>query len=523
MLRWLQPKDRIDEAEVEVGLRALLYDGVCSQIMGTFTGGAFLVAFALLLGASNTVIGLLAAVGPLTQLLQIPAIYVIDRTALRKALVVVSSFLSRGFWLVVAVIPWLVPREQTVMVLLICLLLYFGLGTISGCAFNSWMRDFVPEKIMGRYFGKRMAVATAVGAALTVLAGFGVEFGKRVMSDQFTPYSVLFVLGAIAGLTGVYFLARIPEPRMEVHTPQGLFKTLGEPFRDFDFRRLLLFLGSWNFAVNLAAPFFAVYMINRLEMSLALVLGLSVVSQACNVAFFKIWGSAADRFSNKSVLSISGSLFILSIALWPFLTMPERYFLTLPLLFVIHILAGISTAGVNLCAGNIALKAAPKGKATAFLAANALVNGVAATIAPIIAGIAADGFATKQLSLRLHWLSTETGNGFDIPAIDLRGLDFLFLIAVVFGLYAMHRLLAVREEGEVEEEVVIAHVAAEARKAVRHVSNVAGLRHLYSFPFADIEKSVGPGARSDQRDPGAQSAESRVDTPEAQEPRGPSP
>jgi hypothetical protein len=188
--------DRVGESDVQQGLRSLLYDGVCSQMMGTFTGGAFLVAFALLLGASNTVIGLLAAVGPLTQLLQVPAIYLVDRTALRKVLVVVSSFLSRLFWLIVAAIPWLVSREQTVSVLLVCLFLYFGLGTISGCAFNSWMRDFVPEKIMGRYFGKRMAVATSAGAVLTLLAGVGLEFGNRYAS---TIMSLIAYSSSLAG------------------------------------------------------------------------------------------------------------------------------------------------------------------------------------------------------------------------------------------------------------------------------------------------------------------------------------
>ena len=157
MIRTLRPKECIDESEVQSGLQALLYDGICAQVMGVFTGGAFLVAFALLLGASNVVIGLLAAIGPLTQILQIPAIFLVDRTGLRKTLVVLNSFVSRLFWLVVAVLPWVVPAEQRVSVLLLCLFLYFGLGTISGCAFNSWMRDFIPERIMGSYFGKRMA------------------------------------------------------------------------------------------------------------------------------------------------------------------------------------------------------------------------------------------------------------------------------------------------------------------------------------------------------------------------------
>src|SRR5208337_5586128 len=55
------------------------------------------------------------------------------------------------------------------------LFLYFGLGTISACGFNPWIRDFVPEKIMGRFFGKRMAIGTAAGAVLALLAGVGLE------------------------------------------------------------------------------------------------------------------------------------------------------------------------------------------------------------------------------------------------------------------------------------------------------------------------------------------------------------
>jgi hypothetical protein len=165
-------------------------------------------------------------------------------------------------------------------------------------------------------------------------------------------------------------------------------------------------------------------------------------------------------------------------------------------LITIHVLAGVSTAGTNLCAGNIALKAAPQGKATAYLAANALVNGAAATVAPIMAGLAADWFAKQELALALRWTSTVTAETvFDLSALSLKGLDFLFTIAVLFGIYAMHRLLAVREEGEVEEKVVLSQLYGEVRKAVRHVSNVAGLRQQYYFPFAKLQEV----ARNEER------------------------
>ena len=70
-----------------------------------------------------------------------------------------------------------------------------------------------------------------------------------------------------------------------------------------------------------------------------------------------------------------------------------------------------------------------------------------------------------------------------LPAISLKGLDFLFIGSFLVGLYAMHRLLAVRETGEVEERIVMTELYAEVRKSVRHVSNVAGVRHLTYFPY----------------------------------------
>jgi MFS family permease len=483
----LRPTDNVTDAQRDHGLRMLLYDGLCSQAMGVLTGGAFLVAFALLIGAPNAVIGAIAAVGPLAQILQIPAIFLVERVRLRKLLVVASSFASRLFWIAIAGLPWLVPEAGRVPLLLAALFLYFGLGAISSCSFNSWMRDLVPEGIMGRYFGRRLALATALGAGLSLAAGVAVDWYQGVAEQPVGAYSLLFLVGAGSGLLGVWFLARIPEPRMaEAHT-RGLRHVLAEPFREPNFRRLLLFLGSWNFAVNLSGPFFVVYMLRRLELNMSWVIGLAVTSQFINVLFLRIWGRLADRFTNKSVLGVSGPLFIVSIAVWPFTTLPDRWLLTVPLLIAIHALAGMSTAGVTLAASNIALKAAPPGKATAFLATNALVSGMAATVAPILGGFAADGFAGRRLSFMVNW-STDAGAAevLSLPAFDLQGLDFLFVISFVFGLYALHRLLGVREEGEVEEKVVVTELYAEVRKAVKSVSNVAGLRHMTYFPYAKL-------------------------------------
>ena len=458
--------------------------------MDTLTSGAFLVAFALLMGASNTVVGLLAAVSPLTQLLQVPAIYVVDRAASRKTLVVLSSFLSRISWLVVAIIPWLVPSDQRVDVLLICLFLYFGLGTLSACGFNPWIRDFVPEEIMGRYFGKRMAIGTAAASVLALLAGVGIELGRWYVPCEFVPYSVLFLLGGSIGLSGVYFLSQVPAPKVTKSRPEGMFESLGQPLRDHNFRRLLIFLGVLFFAINLSGPFYAVYMIKRLNMSMALVIGLAVLSQMMSVISFRFWGKAADNFTNKSALIVSGYMYIVSVLIWPFLLISDSYFFMIPVLVIVHMLTGISAAGVNLCTGNIALKAAPRGKATAFLAVNTLVHGVAAATAPILGGIVADNLTGPHLALIQHWLLTHAGAYLDLAFSHLLGLHSLFYLTAIVALYSMRRLRTVHEEGEVKGQIVVAYLLAETRKAVRRLFTSSRVRRLPRLPSAPAEQTV---------------------------------
>lgn len=493
----LHPQDSLDDADVEKGLRMMLYDGMYANVMVALTSGAFLVGFALMLGASNTVIGLLSAIPPLSQVLQVPATVLVEKIRLRKFLVVVTAFLSRVSWFGIALLPWFVPEKYRMAVFFLCLFAFYGVGAFAGCAYNSWIRDVIPEKIMGRFFAKRMAWAIGLGAVVSMAAGAGIDHFKELgpflerysaafsgKGAEAAGYSLLFIIATCVGVFAILFLVRMPEPRMHAPLETDLWRVLAQPFRDHNFRQLLVFLGSWNFAVNFAAPFFTVYMLKRLDLSMTWVLGLAVLSQLVNVLFLRLWGRLADKFSNKSVLAVAGPMFIFSFLMWPFTTMPDRYVMTIPILIAIHALGGISTAGMMLSGTSVALKLAPYGQATAYLAMNALVSGIAATIAPIIAGLAADGFENQELTLTLHWAST--GNSpmsLDLHPMILTDLDFIFVIAFIMGLHAMHRLLAVREEGEVTEEIVIQEFYSEIRRSMRSVSHVFGLRVLNNFPY----------------------------------------
>src|SRR3546814_7128752 len=139
-----------------------------------------------------------------------------------------------------------------------------------------------------------------------------------------------------------------------------------------------------------------------------LVIALTVVSQISNLAFLNIWGRIADRFSNKSVLSVAAPLFVLCIFGWTFTSFPGPHALTMPLLFLLHVVMGLALAGVTLASGNIALKLSPPGQATSFLAVNAIVSSFAAGVAPILGAAFADFFAERELTLVAHWKSPDS-------------------------------------------------------------------------------------------------------------------
>ena len=483
---WFRAEENITDRQIEAGLKNIIGDGIASQAMGILTGGVFLTAFAIKLGASNMIIGLLAAIGPLSQLIQLPSVVLIEKMRNRRAIVVATAVLGRMCWLLIALIPFLFSAGLGLSILLALMVISSALGAVSGCSWNSWMRDLIPQNILGSFFSKRMRLATGVGIALSVIAAVFLDFWKKSFANlELQGYSILFLVGLGAGIISIYFLIKTPEIRMPATGERiRIFKVFSEPFRNENFRKLMVFLASWNFAANLAGPFFMVYMLKRLGMSMSFIIGLSILSQVLNVGFLRIWGRFTDRFSNKSVLAISGPLFILSILAWAFTTMPEKYFLTIPLLICIHIVMGLSSAGVSLASGNISMKLAPKGQATAYLATNTVTNSIAAGVAPILGGKFADFFAGRELAWTLEY--TTPSAEYSLPTLNLQQWDFFFVLAFLIGLYSLHRLAMVKEEGEVEEKVVARELFTEVRSQVRILSSVEGLRQMISFPLAAI-------------------------------------
>jgi MFS family permease len=463
----------------------IVRNGIGIQLMETLAVGAILTAFAIELGASNFVIGLLAAIPHLSQLAQVWAMYVVDRVPSRRKVYTWSGVVARPMFLVIACTVFIPSNDLALMVIIVAFIARYVAGAFLACSWNTWMRDLVPEDVMGRVFGERQKKMIGIGiVASLAAAGFIDLWGRFTPLPGSYAFGIVYTLAFIGGMYAVFASNRISDVVQvnEEHVP--LLARLREPLSNLNYRRLMIFLASWNFAIHLAAPFFTVHMLKRMELNLIEVIALATLSQFA--AYFTVthWGDVADRFSNKAVLRVCAPLFILCIFGWAFTTMPDVHAFTYPLLIIIHAATGFSNAGVTLASGNIALKLAPKGNAASYMASSSIFNALAAGTATMVGGLTADLFASKHLTLILRWQSELTATEFS--AMDFSYWDFFFMFAALIGLYSLHRLSLVREEGEIDDRSILDHIRQTTWQTLRNLSSIAGLRAGTEYPMDSL-------------------------------------
>lgn len=456
------------EKERAKGQRVMILEGVFSRAMEGVTGGVVLAGFALALGASDFEIGLVAAIPFLAQLAHVPTVAYLARFPDRKGLALWGAIGARLLFFAMALLPFLALPLRPIAVLVPLLVAYATLATFSGGAWQVWVRELVPREGFGRYFGRRMAVLSAIGLVTVLAAG---QFLQR-FPDPRLAFGILFALGGTLGLVSAAILSRAPSRVSEARPTASIASTLRRPVTDSNYRRLLVFLGAWGFAANIALPFLSVMLLRTLGFGFGVVTILAAVSQVANIAGLRLWAPLTDRFGNKPVLGLAGSVFLVGMSVWAFVPKTPESTATLILAGVVHVLLGFALAGLDIASNGIVMKLAPEDDAPAYLASASVAKALATGVAPLLGGFLATLLADRRFSVRLAWGDAERESV--VNAISFVGHEYLFLLSIVLCLYALHRLLAFREEGEAPPEQVVRAM----RREVAQVGSVAGLRQF---------------------------------------------
>lgn len=468
----LKPRPDIDEGDRQRGLRTLTVEVAFSSACDAMMIGTIITAFALHLGAKPAQVGILTAIAFWAQLLQGPGVLLVERLRTRKRIAVIGSFVSAFAPAALAALAFADASREARLGIVAAVAVYCGASAFAGCAWSAWTRDLVPDEIRNSFAARRSRLGMAVKVVIGLLAGVALDVADGDKASGALVFAGLFALAGVSQLLSASTLALAPEPVMPPGPPARLGELLRAPLRDARFRPLIRFTASWQFAVNLAQPFFTVFFLQQLGFGVTLVMGLTVVSQLANIWALKRWGVLADRFGSKSVLNVAAPTYIACIAAMIGASQLGATGLGAAYLVAVHVVMGVAGAGVTLASGSMAINLAPAGAAAPYLSVNALISSALGGLAPVLGGLGAQFFAARRVGIVLEWSGPMVRG--DLAGLHLRGWDFYFVLSALLGLYALYRLTHVKEEGELPRGEMVQQILAQARARFARPPSLGG-------------------------------------------------
>lgn len=429
-----------DFAGLESGLlrdmRFLTIEGGFSMIMGTLIGGAFLTGYALSMGADSFIIGILAALPLLANIVQIIGSYLINKMGDTKKVCIIYVILHRILWLLIILSPFLLLNVNLFDLRIWVFVGMMGVASIfasiSGLSWTSWMADLIPQQIRGRFFARRNMVAQIAGMITAILAGLFLDYWQSLSTDTvFRSYAFVFLfsIGTIAGLFSIILLRKTRRASRAILSKANFLSQLKKPILHLNFRRFIIFTSLWGLAVSLVGPFFNVYMINHLKIPFSFITLFGVVSGLAAIIGIRLWGKFIDHYGPKPLLimcsigaSIIPSLWILASA--------ENY----TIIWVINIISGFCWSGIGLASGNMMMNLAPANDNAVYFAIFAAITGISGAMGPI-----AGGYLGKLY--------------LNITVFSLSGLKLLFVTSSLLRLTSLLTLncVQVRENATIGE------------------------------------------------------------------------
>jgi len=329
--------------------------------------GSRLNLFGRMLGFDDFHFGMLTALTFLATFAQMAATIMVERSGLKKHQFLFCGLISRFLWIVIAIIPLVLPVPSTLAVwsMLTLVLISSVMLSLATPAWHTWMGDLIPRRIRGRYFATRNAFTLLVKIPAVIFLGLLLDHVTRtgpedasgpIITAAMQPTLLWCICGVffVAGLLGMADIllfsqireivgttpheARTPAvdiriaPRRSngalaraVHAMQYLRtvfrQLLVEPLSDPVFRRYVAYGATTTFAMTVAGPYFwrtllENYRFGQLGSDVLFV----VMGPLSSLASLRLIGRLLDKWGRRPVLMLGTSLIVFSVTPYFFAT-----------------------------------------------------------------------------------------------------------------------------------------------------------------------------------------------------------
>jgi MFS family permease len=378
----------LTKKQVDKALKNSIKDGAAYSAMDGIIS-TYSTPFALALGANNAEIGLLSSIPNFFITLFQPFTGKFIEKRSRKIVCQTLSLVQKLIWLPIILMPFFFGK---VWLFIALVTLSSVVLSFANTAWSSWIGNMVPENIRGRYFGKRNMIQSAFSFSTTLIAGWILG----LMNNLF-GFSIVFFLAFIFGLVSYFYLTRIPEASYKSEHDGKSLSVLDilKNFKKYsNFYPFTLHMSLFSFAVNIASPFFTVYMLSIMHIGYdwyAIVVATEVLIR---IFLHRYWGKLSDRFGDRTIMTLCNILIVFYPFFFLFVTNTFQ-------LILISIFSGIAWSGFDLTTFNYLLDVTPPEKRPSYIANYKFIVGISLFLGPLIGGLLSQYFVNTTIL----WLS----------------------------------------------------------------------------------------------------------------------
>ena len=393
--------------------------------------GAPIIVYAKSIGASSTVLGIIASFTPLMTVFQLPAAQFLGRYGYKQFLLMGWSLRTVFIFLMMMVpVMAFLDNSSKMVVILASLFVFNLLRGISSAAWMPWIATLIPEEIRGRFLSVDQ-IFMHVGSLLALLAS------AFVMTGQVAPweYTFVFFLSALGATTSLLFIRKIPE----VEASETVRKSSQPvPWKQIisypPFRELLIFNIIFMAVIGSLGVFTIEYLREFPKFGVSLVLYLTGLSFIGALGSLPFVGRLVDEAGSKPVMTGALSLFCLVILGW-FLVAAGILPCTVWVIGALNFFSGVAGANFNLANVRIIMSTMPEMGRNHFFALFTVITSLGLGTAPVLWGISLDVIGTYEaVTGAFHWRR---------HSIYFLALFFLNIVALTF----IHRLHESRGSG----------------------------------------------------------------------------
>lgn len=374
-------------------LRFFWLDGLFAAMSDNFYI-SYVVLFALSYGATNGQVGGLTAVTNLLGAVALfPGARLIEMVGKRKPVVVWSGGgVARFMLLLLALFPLFVTKPLVAIALIVVLngIRSFA-ANLSNPAWTSMVADIVPDLIRGRYFGSRNLAMGLAGLIVVSLSGRIISMGNTRWGNV-SGYQIVFFLAFAIGMVSTALFQQIKDPEATTATTHKHQRgDLRKAIRHSPgYLGLVVSAFVWNLSLQVAAPFFNVYLVQVFDASAATIGILIGVSSFTALFGQRVFGKLLDTRGSIWVQLVCGFIIPVLPFAWVFITAPYQ-------VGFINALGGFVWAGYNLATFNLLLILTPDEQRPRAVALYQTAVFFSAVVGPLLGGYLADAVSFKLL------------------------------------------------------------------------------------------------------------------------------